>query len=307
MYQVSTGTIGHTADASFRAWAQRVHDVLVAATCLTQTSDTGQVNLTTMTRPSAGTMAGYEIFRFNDALQATAPIFIRIEYGTGGSATYPGISFSVGTATNGAGVISSPILSNGYLPNSMSGSGSSAPATEIFVSADAHGFMLGLSQFSASSATDMGFLGVERACEADGTARADGLLIVTSRGITTYRAALFASPTLFTEGVPFNLPASMKGTGAYSSDAAISITSDALVAPVMPFVVMVHGAKTWMSRLLACVANTDGPAGDFIDVDLFGVTETYRVIRNTPGSTSIASRLGSGATLGFNALVRWEA
>lgn len=70
-----------TNDVEFRAFVQEYHDSLVTIG-LTQTSDTGQINPATVNKPTVNnTSAGYEIWRFNDTMQATSPIFLKIEYG----------------------------------------------------------------------------------------------------------------------------------------------------------------------------------------------------------------------------------
>jgi hypothetical protein len=54
--------------------------------------------------PGANTpFAGHDIFRFNDDLQATAPLFIKVQYGQGATNT-PGIFVTLGTAIDAAGV-----------------------------------------------------------------------------------------------------------------------------------------------------------------------------------------------------------
>lgn len=76
---------------------------------LVKTADTGQVNWATVTTvPGANVIRDYEVFRLNDALQATAPIFIRVDYvswpiGASNTDRYPKLQFTVGTATDGAG------------------------------------------------------------------------------------------------------------------------------------------------------------------------------------------------------------
>lgn len=95
-------TFSHNSDAEFRTWGKHVHDTLWFSG-LTQASDTGQINWATALRPGSGIMAGYEIFKFDDALQATAPVFIRVEYRTGAGTNRPAIFIIVGTATDGAG------------------------------------------------------------------------------------------------------------------------------------------------------------------------------------------------------------
>lgn len=103
--QVTTTPVEHSSDATFRVWAAEVIAMLTAAG-VTQTADTGQINTATVTRPGTNTNAGYAIFRFNDSMQATAPIFFRIDFGTGSVATAPRMQLTVGTATNGSGTIS---------------------------------------------------------------------------------------------------------------------------------------------------------------------------------------------------------
>jgi hypothetical protein len=100
------------ANAGFRTMGAEVNAKL-ASVGLVQTADTGQINWATIApAPTLGMQSvGYEIWRFNDALQATAPIYIKLEYGTygySGSAAYNdtvGMWITVGTGTDGAGNI----------------------------------------------------------------------------------------------------------------------------------------------------------------------------------------------------------
>lgn len=90
-------------DANFRLWGSGMKTAL-AAVGLVQTADTGQIDWTTVVAPVATqTVKGYEIWRFNDSLQSTVPIYIKIEYGSGTGAAIPQIKYSVGSGTDGAG------------------------------------------------------------------------------------------------------------------------------------------------------------------------------------------------------------
>lgn len=92
-------------DAEFRTWAQGIAAQLAGAGGLVKTGDTGQIDLATAVKPAAiNTAAGYEIYRFNDALQATKPVFLKVEYGIGSSLDRPGLWLTVGTQSTGAGV-----------------------------------------------------------------------------------------------------------------------------------------------------------------------------------------------------------
>lgn len=90
----------HSTSAEFRAWGLALHNAIVAAG-LTNTADTGQIDFATVNIPGSGS-GGYKIYRFNDALQATAPIFIRIDFGTY-TTDIPQIYAQIGTSTDGAG------------------------------------------------------------------------------------------------------------------------------------------------------------------------------------------------------------
>jgi hypothetical protein len=101
-------TSSFSGDGKFRSWGSSISSLLDSAG-LVQTSDTGQINWGSVNHPSvASSSAGYEIWRFNDSLQSTAPIFIRLEYGTGPatSGANPSILWYVGFSTDGAGVVS---------------------------------------------------------------------------------------------------------------------------------------------------------------------------------------------------------
>lgn len=107
-----TGTIdvsSFTTDAKFRTWGLACSTALQACG-LTKTTDTGQVNWATVTKPVAintKATSGYEIYRFADTLQSTKPVFLRIDFGSGGvaSGNSPCTWLTVGTGTDGAGTI----------------------------------------------------------------------------------------------------------------------------------------------------------------------------------------------------------
>lgn len=83
--------------ANYKAFYQPLSTILNQAS--PRTSDTGQVNWATISTES-GTVRDYEIFPMGGSLQATAPIYLRIDY-LGGSVG--AVSLTVGTTTDGAG------------------------------------------------------------------------------------------------------------------------------------------------------------------------------------------------------------
>lgn len=96
-------------DAEFRAWASAI-DARFAAFGWVRTADTGQIDFATVLTPTAADQSrGYSIFRMNDALQATTPCFVKIEYGSAGTAALPAIWTTIGTGTNGAGTLTGQV------------------------------------------------------------------------------------------------------------------------------------------------------------------------------------------------------
>ena len=95
-------------NAGFQAWGSELATA-IQAVGFTKTSDTGQINWSTVATPTANnTVAGYEIYQFTDSLQSTSPIFFKVEYGSGpnhvaAASGYPMVWITVGKATDGAG------------------------------------------------------------------------------------------------------------------------------------------------------------------------------------------------------------
>lgn len=105
-------TVANTSNATFQAWVAEVVNALVTQVGLTQTADTGQINPATVALPgAANTSAGYVILTFNDTLQATSPIYMKLEFGTGSAVANPMMWLTVGTGSNGSGTINGTAMS----------------------------------------------------------------------------------------------------------------------------------------------------------------------------------------------------
>lgn len=109
------------------AWIRLFEPFSTALTTLgfPKTADTGQVNWATVTLKATAVYTDYEIRRFDDAAQATSPVFMRIGYGrvTISGVQYPVISIDIGTGSNGAGVLSGVVGTTQYLLMDYSTSG----------------------------------------------------------------------------------------------------------------------------------------------------------------------------------------
>jgi hypothetical protein len=182
----SVSRIRHDSDAMFQEWIQEMTTKL-AACGLVQTADTGQINTGTATRPAPNTSAGYQIWRFDDALQSTVPVFIRFEYRSGGGTTIPTMFVGVGTSTDGLGTLTGLNFTPVVMGNSNSSQISDTLRNSYWCHTD--GFF-GMNWKVGAGNTEMLFGIARTANYTTGAATGDGLL-VAKLGTTTFAIYAF--------------------------------------------------------------------------------------------------------------------
>ena len=102
-FTATTANFTNSSDANFRTWGSYLAGRLLASGWV-QTGDTGQINWTTVLTPAGiNTFNGYEIWRMNDTLQASAPVYMKIEYGEGANVDGPAVRTRFSTGSDGAG------------------------------------------------------------------------------------------------------------------------------------------------------------------------------------------------------------
>lgn len=192
--QSYTSVLNHTTDADFRAWAKQLSDAIKA--CLTQTSDTGQVDWTlgTQAKPSGSpTFPYYEVYRFNDPLQATAPVYIKISYGQASNGQ-AGIRMQVATVTNGAGSLSGLTTSTSL--DSYGGTNTISQTTYACYKDGCFTLAWG-----AKAAGSRILAYVERSRDSTGASTPDGVIVMTAgqsstTTILSYQANVTSSSTI---------------------------------------------------------------------------------------------------------------
>lgn len=164
-------------DAHYRAWGSAVAAAF-ASFGLVKTGDTGQIDWTTVTAPaSSGVFPGYEIWRFADTLQATAPVFMKVEYGSWNSSGNPAIRFTVSTGSDGAGALTGT-TSGAIIARTNS---THSAALNCYVSGSTNRFALALwagSDGQAISSALPFFLMIERTVDEVGAPTAEGVLLL---------------------------------------------------------------------------------------------------------------------------------
>lgn len=317
-------------DAAFRAWGKAISDAL-AAVGMVKTADTGQINWATVATPAPtnNVAAGYEVWRFDDTLQSTHPVFVKLEYGSsqGGTSTAGArvqMWITIGKGSDGAGNITGVMLAQtrvGTYLTSNTTSGISSTAFPGYVSLCASKACLAVFPFVGANTAGTGqpmpgFI-IERSRDGQGAPTGDGLLFVCMAGQgtsqsanspATFMAAInYASATANT-GIP---PVVLPYTFAGATVAGSSTLASGVIAPVMPWVAFAPGLAPWQPR-----AGLTYLEGDLIEgtttVNLFGEDRTYRVIPVSPahnGFGVIFNPAGGSSWSGVNrtgVAILWE-
>jgi hypothetical protein len=169
--------------ANFRAWTQFIEDTLVTTGGWVVTADTGQTLPNALVVPTAGSQKrGYRIYRMNDSLQSAAPVFMRLDYGSGSSLGLPGIWVTIGTGSDGTGNITGILWNGGTssLPNIGTQSTSTSTANNSYGSASTSRFSLAL--FVQTGAGFHFIFTLERSKDSSGNDTGSGLLLIYRGG-----------------------------------------------------------------------------------------------------------------------------
>lgn len=160
-----------TTDAAFRTWGS-AYNAKFTSIGWVNTADTGQINWTTVLASLAtNTVQGYEIWRFADTLQSTAPVFLKIEYGAGAAVANGSLWFTLGSGSNGTGSLTGVQSTRQQVQCTAT-----AGAITHYWSGDTNRFTLAVS--GATAATSDCF-GVERTVDTTGALTSEGCLMVT--------------------------------------------------------------------------------------------------------------------------------
>lgn len=276
-------------DVAFRAWGSAISAAFTALG-FTKTADTGQINLTTVTAPVAvNTSAGYEIRQFTDTLQATRPIVVKVEYGSGpGSTATPQMWATFGTASDGAGTITS---TPGY-GTTVSARRTVGPTTNGLTGqtsncylGNADGSAIGLMLWPTTAAAwGGGMFAVERTRNLDGTPNGDGFYWIASSSDGATGSAQWQQ-FVFTSGytqqssssqLPVLFPPAMANTITQT------IGADLFPLPVFTGITPKLQAP---SQLLAAVNKADLTAGAQVSMTHYGTARTFVAAGNGSSST----------------------
>src|SRR5262245_31346523 len=94
-------------NANFRTWGSAFQAMLeLGGFWQRKTSETGQIDWTTVAAPAAGVLAGFEMYQVNDSLASSFKLYMKVEFGSSGFATRGArLQITIGTSTNGSGTL----------------------------------------------------------------------------------------------------------------------------------------------------------------------------------------------------------
>ena len=155
-----------------RAFAHFIVDQL-SAWGWVQTADTGQTATDSLpAEANTNTVGGYQIWRMGDALQATAPVFLKIEFGSSSTSSAPAVWLTIGTGTDGAGNLTGQVSTRFVLGTTVNSTTAQTCYASGATNRCAFAMFMGI-----QTATYSLFFSIERSKDASGSDTGDGIII----------------------------------------------------------------------------------------------------------------------------------
>lgn len=305
-------------DARYREW---VSECITALTTvgMVQTVDTGQVDpsaLLTADVQTAPSAAPYVVMRFNDSLQASHPLFIRLAFGVvSASIKMPQMWLTVGRGSDGSGNITGTLLSASHLATPTASGASSA--TVDGAASGGEGYVALLSACGAAGTRVHPWFIIERSPSGEAVYMVGHIGIGSNiappstthssvAGLPGVFAFAYASGSASRSIIPVVTPYSSNGVVLSS---AMSLAAGSL-GPIFPWVCFAPGQEPVQLRSAATYPGGDAPSGPFM-VNLGGEEARFLPIKISPTHCAMgvaldpASQNGIGSThLGL--ALRWE-
>jgi len=282
-------------DAEFRAWGNTVSNMF-ANSGMVKMTGVGEIDWSTVTLPlTTYTTQGYEIWRFNDALQSTAPVYFRLDYGSGAANVRPGMWFTLGNGMESNGNLMGARSPAAYSSTGGHGVWTSTPnSSNIFLtyfSGDTNRFALAFSiGGSAANIASFFFASAERTVDANGAATGDGVLLTFADQTQQKQVAWHRHIGEYT-GVEVSWGVLMpSGSSGVSG-------SNTAVYPLF------HAAGPYLNPGLNLLGyfNADFAANSSTSLTLYGASHTYMPLGNA-ALRAISTRAANPSCV----MIRWE-
>jgi hypothetical protein len=285
----------NSSDANFRAWGKSISDGLQSVGII-KTADAGQIDWATVAAPALSTVGGYEIRRFDDALQSTSPYFLKIEYGTGSTTSNPQIWLTLGHITDGAGTLTlgsgqGSVVRHVVFP--AAGVTASASSFPIEISGTSSRFSAAIWRNKGTSAASGCLFGLGRSKDNAGANTASYATLLITHG-----SAGSKQYTLPQNGTSLSSPGTENlWLGAVTTLSSSSFNNKKQLGEIKPFLGSSGNPMTIFAGLKTADWLTDA---ETFAATLYGASVTYRVILNNSINGAITNN--GGATMAM----RWD-
>ncbi|WP_169165106.1 hypothetical protein [Cellulomonas taurus] len=313
-------------DSAFRAWGSGLSAAL-AQVGMVKVPTAGQIDWATVLAPTNIRLTqGFEIWRFDDQLQATHPLFVKIEYGSSGWAPVaPGLTITVGKGVTGPTITGVLVPRTAVSDGTTSSTGAASDTPQEHIVSTCSGRSCLVVVFNASNPSVYGspVFVLERSRDNAGRATGDGVSFTCSMGAVTtaiqsappnpFYATAYASEAQAVGAIPAVLPYTLSGATLTAS----SSLATGVIAPVLPWVAFAPGLAPWQPLAALTYAPGDAVGGSIITTRLLGRDLPYRVIpvgnghngwgislRENRGSASSGGTLATNRAPGL--MVLWE-
>lgn len=262
-----------TTDAEFRTWVAAVIADM-GTIGLVQSSDTGQINTATVTKPSgANAQQGFWMGKLNDGI---TDIYIKVEFGSGSTgASCPAIYFTLGWATDGAGTLTGNTTSRFRYRFANANNGATAYMRMCKVGS---AFVMAYNEASEGTSPNPWVNVIDRYRDATtGTANDDGVIMI---GIAGTEVNSSGGGAVFCNTIAF--PASttqqeFSGTGLigpflWSASATWSRGSRLGVGSIHAW----DAGATQPTIGCMAITNTDVPLATTFSASIYGTSYVYR-------------------------------
>lgn len=271
-------------DTDFRAWGKFIHDLLTAAgLTLSYSNFATGTSWTDVSHPTgtSNDIEVTEVWAFADTLQATAPVFVKIEYGgTSTSSNTPICFITVGTAHDGSGNLTGTQVSTQF--TNCRAQSSSASSLNCYGSADTN--RISICMFISASAQHFMFV-VERTHDDNGDDNGDNIAVaVTGNSTSGKNEQVIPATSLL--GAPTTVASTR--LSAIMPPQFSTYGSDIGVGSWLPN----KGKNLNPSRNLGFYNSTDFVTGATFTVNIYGIAHTFIALGNAVASgtpTSVAS------------------
>ena len=302
---MATATLTNTTLRNNTAIIKLLHDGLISVG-LVQTSDSGQLNLSSASPAYVSTASyayGYTVYRWNDAYQATYPLYIRLDWAnSSGTSRLVHPRVSLGTGSDGAGNITGLI----YQSALASVSPSDATSNPSFVSMVNGALSIALTPGAAGSG-DRFFIFIDRLRTLAGDT-ASGVWLSVNPGFSyltdvvasadrtsVYISGNQANNISYTNLPPFFLPF----PATWSSETGNLLAADGDV-PFFPQYILTPKAYSTLNQI--AVPASEIAYNTNFAINRFGSNRTYKALSsNMPVMTGFF-----GSNVRFGLAMLWE-